>query len=896
MPFMRNSRHLTVFTAALLLSLTSCVCGLVSDLDTGSLDGGARVDGGGRGDGGARDAGPTSTADAGAFDAGTGMPDGGECPPVSCTDQCGPVRDFCRGTVLQCGGCTGGKACDLVNHVCVTPKVDCAQLGAQCGQLRNTCGTRLNCGACSGNLECDRNTHTCVACSNASCQDLGYECGDVWLGCGAFTNKTNCGGCKPGMTCNPGIHKCEPMCTPAADSVLCAAAGAECGVIDNGCGGIATCGTCGTGTGCGARGIGNRCDLPEVPDECLAAYRNCGSMKTVCGAGMIDCGTCPSGQICGVEGRCTDHPDCAAFGAGGDAGSACSNGPSASFPQDPGTNLACPCAAPGRCNITNTRTEAPMGVKGTCCVNTVKCGANECNSTKINECTGEVITCGCTAPGTKCNNAMKRCEVDNGCSSFTTGADGSKCSNGPSTQFPTDAGSLTCPCSAQGAECFSNQMPLPNGSTTAGLCCTPDVCPSTSCGQITDHCTGQVKSCACGAGSHCNSANSMCVGNDNCTTLGAGGNGQQCSNGPAFSDQGIPPTLLTCQCTTPSSTCSKNGAVVTGNTIGTCCQNTTTCGTQCNVTLTNSCTGDPIVCGSTCNGTGTCSAGSNGTCVPYKNCSQQMPPADGSEGAKCSIDANGSFPRYPFDPTGQTCGCAGGRVCAVVGPPKHAAGSGELGTCCTNTASCNGQCGTTVTDTCTGATIICGCDSAHHCASGTCAVNATCGGYGAGGGIGAKCSTVASGAFPDGPNGMNLTCPCSTGGGLANNTCVGSSASTAGTCQCTPKVPTTCGDDGQSDGCGGTMSMPCGSPMVCFQNACCSKAACGARNEGDACGAMSTCGVSVNCDCTQMYMTCGAKTPGVCGCIRLDQGACGNQIPNGTIGPDGCGGFVQCGG
>jgi hypothetical protein len=59
--------------------------------------------------------------------------------------------------------------------------------------------------------------------------------------------------------------------------------------------------------------------------------------------------------------------------------------------------------------------------------------------------------------------------------------------------------------------------------------------------------------------------------------------------------------------------------------------------------------------------------------------------------------------------------------------------------------------------------------------------NFTCATYSANGGVGQECSTVASDAFPDG-SGHNLTCDCSQGA-TANNTCVGSSALSAGTCR-----------------------------------------------------------------------------------------------------------------
>lgn len=866
-----------------------------ADGSVGSRDGGtSTIRDGGTG----RDGGSQSVQDGG----GSIETSDGGCPEVRCDGRCGPVRDFCRGEVKQCGGCSSGKACDLVDHVCVDPALTCQALGAECGTTRNSCGTRLNCGACGSGKECDRNTHTCVTCSAPSCGDLGYECGSAWLGCGPFTNTTECGPCGGGKTCNTALHRCEPQCTPPTDAVVCAAAGATCGLISNGCGGMASCGTCGSGTSCGARGIGNRCDLPETPDECLAANRTCGALLTACGSAgaTISCGTCNQDQICGPNGQCS-APSCAAYGAGGDAGAACSNGPSPAFPVDEFINLSCPCAGGVRCKHPSLPIEAPAGTKGVCCVNRVKCSADECNTTKVDECTGMPIACGCTTPGTHCNNASNQCVLDDACMAVTTGAAGSACSNGPTTQIPGSNGAaLTCPCSAPGATCFSGTTPLPQGSSLAGQCCVPDVCPANSCGTITDHCSGQQIQCACGAGKRCDTGSSTCVANADCLTYGASGApGAVCSNGLAFSDMGTPPSLFTCPCSAgfgQISLCVSGGAVVSGSSKGTCCVNTVACGQQCNVTLYNQCTGEAIVCGSGCNGTGSCSAGSNGTCQPYNTCAQQQPPANGADGAPCSTSPNPGFPGYPGDPSGLTCKCYGGRRCAVSMPNPHPAGPGELGHCCSNTNSCGNSCATSITDSCTGETIPCNCNGGTHCTGNTCVANKTCADYSANGSNGSACSNIANASFPGGPGGQNLTCPCSTGSGFGNITCSGATGSTPGVCTCTPRVATTCSDNGQSDGCGGVLSSPCANGTVCYQSACCTPTACSAGNAGDACGAVSSCGQSQSCGCTAQYQACGAVTPGVCGCKPLDQSACGGTgLPPGTH-ANGCGGFITCGG
>ncbi len=1190
-------------------------------------------------------------------DAGSGLlPDGG-CPIVTCLGLCGPVRDFCTGQVLQCGGCGGGLVCDVVRHVCLQPALNCAELGAECGQVRNSCGSRLNCGACpDAGQECNRNSHKCEPCSAPTCADLGYQCGDVWLGCGPFSNTTNCGTCGVDTVCNSALHICEPNCTPNTDAVVCAAAGANCGLITNGCGGQASCGSCTGGLVCGARGIGNRCELPEYPSECLAANRVCGPLTSACGGAPLDCGSCELPEVCGSDGRCalpcvpqtcgsaydggcglaldagcgtaidcscagalvcsTSAPGstgacvvpsgCTQLGATGAAGAACSNGvsptfprgdgtnlacpctgsgvcvaggsvvsgpdagtccvntiacpanacnttvtnactgatinctcttpgtncnntakvcepnrtcgtygadgganqpcsigPSSGFPKGDGTNLACPCNVGGLCNVPNTTQLATPGDVGKCCVNTAVCGANECNTTKVNTCTGATITCGCTAAGTHCNTSTNTCEANSACTAFTNGAAGSPCSNGASPSFPRgDGTNLTCNCTAAGAGCYSGGAVLPNGSPTAGTCCVPNTCPANFCGSITNACTGATINCTCGSGTHC--SGSSCVADLTCASYSAtGATGAICSAGPAFSNGATPATLLTCGCS-GSGVCSNGTTAVTGTgcgtagnpcPTGTCCTNTVACGNQCNVTLTNSCTGASIPCN--CAANNYCSSTSGaGTCIPYKTCATQAPPANGTANAPCSTSNNTTFSRFPGDATGLTCNCTGGRVCSVASMPPHTAGAGEVGACCTNTAVCgsqcnvtlkntctnadiicscgsgnycngsntcvpnntcstygaNGasgnicsnaaspsfprgdgvnltcgcstgvcssggvlatggntgnccvntavcgnQCNVTLTNTCTGAPIVCSCGSGNYCGSsntckpletcgsygangssgqpcsngasasfprgdgsnltcscsgsgvctnggavvtggtaGTCCVNTavcapntcaaltntctgapincscsagnhckagacvadrTCTSYGATGAIGAPCSTVATSAFPDGPAGVNLTCNCTTTSPTQNNACVGSNATTAGTCSCTPQVPANCSEHGLPDRCGGTMSAACNpTTQVCYQNACCVKPVCPAGNSGDACGTLSACGLSVSCGCTQQYMTCGANSPNVCGCKAKTLADCGvvGGLPPGQTSPNGCGGFVTC--
>lgn len=77
----------------------------------------------------------------------------------TCADvgaQCGDVKDGCGGT-LDCGQCQLPSAC--TNGQCVNPNCNpktCAQLATECGKAPTGCGDVIDCGSCDPN-------HTCVA-------------------------------------------------------------------------------------------------------------------------------------------------------------------------------------------------------------------------------------------------------------------------------------------------------------------------------------------------------------------------------------------------------------------------------------------------------------------------------------------------------------------------------------------------------------------------------------------------------------------------------------------------------------------------------------------------------------------------------------------------------------
>ena len=106
-------------------------------------------------------------------------------------------------------------------------------------------------------------------CGLVTCASQGATCGPVGDGCGGVID---CGQCMAPETCGGAgtLFQCGAApgstCTPRS----CQQAGAECGVVADGCGGLtANCGMCPTGTTCGGAGMANKCGAPACTGLCL---------------------------------------------------------------------------------------------------------------------------------------------------------------------------------------------------------------------------------------------------------------------------------------------------------------------------------------------------------------------------------------------------------------------------------------------------------------------------------------------------------------------------------------------------------------------------------------------------------------------------------------------------
>ncbi len=609
----------------------------------------------------------------------------GDCTPVytSCEGLCGPVTDPCTGTRLECGGCEAGLACDLDTHTCIKPKVTCADLGAECGRVRNTCGSRLDCGDCKAGFQCDPDTNRCVACVRHTCEELGYECGPAWLNCGPRNQLTDCGGCT-GSVCNQDYNRCEPRtCVSKPAAQLCAEAGAQCGFISNGCGGKVSCGDCPSGQACATGGIANRCSAPEPAAECVAQARECGTITSACGGRRINCGTCPTGEVCNANGKC--GPPCTPALPPAAAAVQCGT-----FDDGCGGKIAKPCAAGTVCN------------SGACCKRKT-CSADyagRCGSGLDDGCGGK-LNCGCAAGQV--------------CGAKTPGTTGTCCTRRTAAAAcGTQCGPIPDGCGGTiNCGCDSNQICKKPAGATLGSCCTLPTCGGTgaACNTVLSNSCGE-RTCSansCGAGLACGSSDggagtccelptrpsaSYCGTVSNACgerTFGCGGGftcvSEQCCALPSCDNQCN--TTLTNACGSVSCECSGSARCVSGA----CCA-PRTCGGyyagKCGVGLDDGCGGTiDCACGGTGNTcsvsqagqTGTCSCPGLLTCADYPNrCGPQPNGCGGTINCTC---ADHKLPSYV------TCG-----------------GSNQPGVCGCRPIPCGGRCGL-VNNGC-GGTLDCG--------------------------------------------------------------------------------------------------------------------------------------------------------------------------------------------
>jgi len=143
-------------------------------------------------------------------------------------------------------------------------------------------------------------------CTPRTCAAAGANCGPVADGCGGLVE---CGTCVAPEFCGGG-GKPSVCGTSPCTAKTCADLGVNCGKQGDGCGGLIDCGTCTVpGETCGGGGTPSVCgksiaDAPACTAKtCVAMGYNCGPVADGCG-GLVDCGKCTlAGESCGGGGK-----------------------------------------------------------------------------------------------------------------------------------------------------------------------------------------------------------------------------------------------------------------------------------------------------------------------------------------------------------------------------------------------------------------------------------------------------------------------------------------------------------------------------------------------------------------------------------------------------------------
>ncbi|MBI3073043.1 MAG: hypothetical protein HYY84_13095, partial [Deltaproteobacteria bacterium] len=274
---------------------------------------------------------------------------------VTADDGTSKCSSEARVTVLAAEGAANGEACtasqSCASRECVAG-ICCA---TACDAATSTCATgtcKLNVGqTCTVPSVCaSGKCYQAKCCQATTCAVAGKNCGTIDDGCGGVLN---CGSCGAGQLCVANVCGC----TPESDGDFCARVGATCGSKT----GTDNCGASRTVTSCGS------CTSPETclsnvcactPTTCTAQGKNCGSISDGCG-GTLNCGTCSgTGQSC-VSNVCSCTPDNTTACAGKNCGSVTNNcGQTVSCGTCSGTGESC---VSNVCSCTPDNTTACAG-------------------------------------------------------------------------------------------------------------------------------------------------------------------------------------------------------------------------------------------------------------------------------------------------------------------------------------------------------------------------------------------------------------------------------------------------------------------------------------------------------------------------------------------------------
>jgi hypothetical protein len=345
-------------------------------------------------------------------------------------------------------------------------------------------------------------------CTPRTCAQAGANCGLIGDGCGGMLS---CGTCTPPHFCGGGgPNMCGgTTCAPQT----CAQQNLECGPATDGCGNPINCGMCMPPATCGGGGVNGRCGVNNNPDAgpvCMP--RTCASEGLMCGqtgdgcGNTLSCGTCTPPATCGGGGQAGM---CGVSGGGLDASPACTPKTCTQL------GLMCGPAGDGCGNVINCG-NCPMGQA--CGAGGVPgmCGASNCMPTT---CMSQGLMCGPTGDG--CGNLLDcgTCPMGQVCGG---GGVNGQCG----APMNADGGSVMCTprtCAQQGLQCGQTgdgcgmlldcgtcvEGMMCGGAGTPGVCgvpnCTPTTCAAAgaNCGPLADGCGGILDCGTCPNGQLC---------------------------------------------------------------------------------------------------------------------------------------------------------------------------------------------------------------------------------------------------------------------------------------------------------------------------------------------------------------------------------------------------------
>jgi len=353
--------------------------------------------------------------------------DAGDCPALSCGDECvDPSSDprHCGGCDVACGAgevCADG-ACELScpegQDACDGGCHDLAASPAHCGACGVTCDAGEVCseGACATSCAADL-----TDCSGA-CRDLATDrasCGACGVTCDAGEICAD-GACAP--SCGAGLTVCDDACVDARSDR------AHCGACDVACDAGEACldGACGVLCPSGQLECGGRCVDPTAdPSHCGACDVACDADER-CDAGAC-APRCATGTFCG--GACvdlgSDPTHCGACGNVCPAGAVCDAGVCAASCGAGLTNCGGACVSldhdPDHCGGCDSVCPGAAGASGLCMAGSCRAVCDP----GFGDCNADLTADGCetsiaTAP-TDCGACGLSCSVSNGAAGCTSG-------------------------------------------------------------------------------------------------------------------------------------------------------------------------------------------------------------------------------------------------------------------------------------------------------------------------------------------------------------------------------------------------------------------------------------------------------------------------------------------